>query len=219
MYSGASSLHFFVASIVLGTSRVVLFVILALIQRSKERRRCFLPAGTPPLVSVVIAAYNEEKVIVRTVQALLASDYPDLEVIVVDDGSRDATSEAVRAEFGDNPRVRSFRQPNGGKASALNRGIREARGEILVSLDADTLFAADTVSKLARHFTNPDVGAVSGNVRVGNAHNIWTRWQSLEYITSQNFDRRGYDLLNCITVVPGAVGALRRKAVMQVGGY
>ena len=115
--------------------------------------------------------------------------------------------------------MRLFRKENGGKASALNRGIAEATGEILVSLDADTLFAPDTVDQLVRHFADPKVGAVSGNVRVGNTHNIWTRWQSLEYITSQNFDRRGYDLLNCITVVPGAVGALRREAVRQVGGY
>ena len=208
----------FTASIILGVSRVVFFVILALIQRARERRRVF-PAAADLSVSVIIAAYNEEKVISRTVGALLESDYADLEVIVVDDGSRDGTSEIVRERFADNPKVRLFRQPNGGKASALNRGIQAARGEILVSLDADTLFARDTVSKLVRHFTDPKVGAVSGNVRVGNAHNIWTRWQSLEYITSQNFDRRGYDLLNCITVVPGAVGALRRSAVLEVGGY
>ena len=208
----------FTASIVLGTSRVVLFVVLALIQRSRERHRVF-PVGNFPSVSVIIAAYNEEKVINRTVEALLNSDYPNLEVIVVDDGSKDATSDVVLAAYGNHPKVRVLRKPNGGKASALNRGLQAARGEIFVSLDADTLFARDTVSRLARHFGDPKVGAVSGNVRVGNAHNIWTRWQSLEYTTSQNFDRRGYDLLNCITVVPGAVGALRRDAVLAVGGY
>ena len=208
----------FTASIVLGTSRVVLFVVLALIQRSRERHRVF-PVGNFPSVSVIIAAYNEEKVINRTVEALLDSDYPNLEVIVVDDGSQDATADVVLAAYGEHPKVRVLRKPNGGKASALNRGLQAARGEIFVSLDADTLFARDTVSRLARHFGDPKVAAVSGNVRVGNAHNIWTRWQSLEYTTSQNFDRRGYDLLNCITVVPGAVGALRRDAVLAVGGY
>jgi poly-beta-1,6 N-acetyl-D-glucosamine synthase len=208
----------FTASIILGTSRVVLFVILALIQHSRERKRLF-PVGFTPTVSVIIAAYNEEKVINRTVAALLESNYPDLEVIVVDDGSHDATAEVVLEAYGAHPRVRLLRKPNGGKASALNRGIQAARGEIIVSLDADTLFTRDTVSRLVRHFSDPKVGAVSGNVRVGNAHNIWTRWQTLEYVTSQNFDRRGYDLLNCITVVPGAVGALRRDAVLAVGGY
>ncbi|HLK57844.1 MAG TPA: glycosyltransferase, partial [Chthonomonadaceae bacterium] len=208
----------FTLSILLGVSRVAIFVVLALIQRFRERKRVF-PVGYTPSVSVIIAAYNEEKVIERTVQALLSSDYPNLEVLVVDDGSRDRTSEVVAEKFGSEPRVRAFRKENGGKATALNRGIVAARGDIIISLDADTLFEPTTISRLVRHFADPKVGAVSGNVRVGNTRNIWTRWQSLEYITSQNFDRRGYDLLNCITVVPGAVGALRREAVLAVGGY
>lgn len=208
----------FAASIVLGVSRVLMFIGLALVQRFREQRRVF-PPGAFPSVSVVIAAYNEEKVIARTIGSLLESGYPNLEIIVVDDGSKDGTSEAVTAAFGDHAGVRLIRKPNGGKASALNRGLLEARGDIVVSLDADTLFAKETIARLVRHFHDPRVGAVSGNVRVGNAFNIWTRWQSLEYITSQNFDRRGYDLLNCITVVPGAVGALRRSAIAQVGGY
>ena len=234
----------FTLSIILGMSRVALFVGLALVQRVREKRRVFPPDFTPS-VSVIIAAYNEEKVIVRTVQALLAGDYPNLQILVVDDGSKDQTSEVVTDAFAGNPRVQLIRKANGGKSSALNRGLLDATGEIVVSLDADTLFAPDTVRKLARHFSDARVGAVSGNVRVGNVSDfgawfrsfggqglpipkrLWraaqgfllTRWQSLEYITSQNFDRRGYDLMNCITVVPGAVGALRRQSVIDVGGY
>ena len=208
----------FTLSIVLGVSRVVIFVILALFQRAREQRRVF-PTDFTPSVSVVIAAYNEEKVITQTVHSLLACGYPRLQVIVVDDGSKDATFAVASDTFLDDPRVLVIHKENGGKATALNRGLEDATGDILISLDADTLFAPDTVAKLVRHFADPKVGAVSGNVRVGNTHNIWTRWQALEYITSQNFDRRGYDLLNCITVVPGAVGALRREAVRQVGGY
>lgn len=208
----------FLLSIYLGVSRVLLFLVLALIQRHREKQRVF-PGGYTPSVSVVIAAYNEEKVIAQTVTALLRSGYPHLEVIVVDDGSKDRTADVVREQFSTEPRVQVIRKPNGGKASALNRGISVATGEIVVSLDADTLFAQDTIERLARHFQDPNVGAVSGNVRVGNIRNIFTRWQALEYVTSQNFDRRGYDLLNCITVVPGAVGAMRRDAVLAVGGY
>lgn len=208
----------FTLSIVLGISRVVIFVLLALVQRQREKRRVF-PTGFTPSVSVVIAAYNEEKVIAKTVQSLLSCGYPHLQIIVVDDGSKDATFAVASAAFQGDPRVKIVHKENGGKATALNRGIEEATGEILISLDADTLFAPDTIALLVRHFADPKVGAVSGNVRVGNTHNIWTRWQALEYITSQNFDRRGYDLLNCITVVPGAVGALRRAAVQEVGGY
>ena len=208
----------FVLSLVLGFSRVGIFVLLALIQKTKERYRVF-PVGFTPSVSVVIAAYNEEKVIAKTIFSLLESDYPNLQIIVVDDGSKDNTAKVVRETFSQNANVTLISKPNGGKASALNRGITAATGDIMVSLDADTLFAKETIWRLVRHFGDANVGAVSGNVRVGNTHNIWTRWQALEYITSQNFDRRGYDLLNCITVVPGAVGALRRDAVVAVGGY
>jgi cellulose synthase/poly-beta-1,6-N-acetylglucosamine synthase-like glycosyltransferase/peptidoglycan/xylan/chitin deacetylase (PgdA/CDA1 family)/spore germination protein YaaH len=208
----------FVLSLILGVSRVAIFVILAIVQKYREARRV-LPIGYAPFISVVIAAFNEELVINRTIQTILSCDYQNLEVVVVDDGSKDRTYEVVKEEFGNDPRVTALRKVNGGKASALNFGLAIARGEIFVSLDADTLFASDTINKLVRHFKNTEVGAVSGNVRVGNVRNLWTRWQALEYITSQNFDRRAYDLLNCITVVPGAVGALRRDAVMSVGGY
>lgn len=216
----------FTLSVVLGVSRQLLMTILALIRRRGERRA--LPVSPEPVVdgllaapsvSVVIAAYNEERVIARTVRTVLESDYPELEVIVVDDGSKDDTARVASEEFRDEPRVVVLRKENGGKASALNFGLRQARGEVIVALDADTLFAPDTISRLARHFADPEVGAVSGNVRVGNANNILTKWQALEYITSQNFDRRAYDLLNCITVVPGAVGAWRRQAMRDVGGY
>lgn len=208
----------FVLSLILGVSRVLLYVALALIQKYREARRIY-PTAFTPFVSVIIAAYNEEKVVNRTIQAILDGEYHNLEVIVVDDGSKDGTFDAVMERYGDDARVTAMRKVNGGKASALNMGLSFAQGEIFVSLDADTLFGKDTISKLVRHFADPRVGAVSGNVRVGNVRNLWTRWQALEYITSQNFDRRSYDLLNCITVVPGAVGALRRNAVMSVGGY
>ena len=208
----------FILSLVLGVSRVVIFVVLALIQKAREGHRVY-PTGFAPFVSVVIAAYNEEKVVNRTIAAILEGEYKNLEIVVIDDGSKDNTYGVVRDKYGDDPRVTILKKPNGGKASALNLGISKAKGEIFISLDADTLFAPDTISRLVRHFASPTVGAVSGNVRVGNIRNIWTRWQALEYTTSQNFDRRAYDLLNCITVVPGAVGALRRDAVIAVGGY
>src|SRR5690606_31583705 len=131
----------------------------------------------------------------------------------------DRTAEVVRTTFAGDSRVTCLQKANGGKASALNRGIAAATGSIIIGLDADTQFARDAISRLVRHFSDPRVGAVAGNVRVGNAFNILTRWQSLEYITSQNFDRRAYALLNCITVVPGAIGAWRREAIQTAGGY
>lgn len=208
----------FLAAIVLGIGRIVMMGALAWRQSGRERRRTFGPAYAPP-VSVVIAAFNEAKVINKTVGTLLASDYPDLDVVVVDDGSQDDTVRVVRETYGQDPRVTILTKPNGGKASALNLGIKDCRGEIIVALDADTVFAPDTVSKLVRHFADPEIGAVSGNVKVGNRNNPLTIWQAVEYVTSQNFDRRAFDLLNCITVVPGAVGAWRRDAVVLAGLY
>lgn len=213
----------FLIGIVLGLARLVFIGALAQAQWHRSRRRAKLrPAEDTegsPFVSILIAAYNEEKVIAQTIRSLLASDYPRFEIIVVDDGSPDGTSEVVRRQFGAEPRVRLFTKANGGKAEALNFGLRYAEGEVVVALDADTLFAPGTITALARRFQDPRVGAIAGNAKVGNRINLITRWQALEYITAQNLDRRAFASLNCITVVPGAVGAWRRALLEQIGGF
>lgn len=208
----------FITAIILGAARVAFVTILAIVAKVRERRRTF-DMSFGPRVSVVIAAYNEEKVIERTIRAVLANHYEPLDVIVIDDGSKDDTSGVVRRAFAGHPQVRLITQENGGKASALNHGIADATGEIIIALDADTIFARDTIANLVRHFRNPMVGAVAGNVKVGNRINPLTYWQSIEYVTSQNLDRRAYGVINSVTVVPGAVGAWRREAILQAGGY
>src|SRR5204862_4968250 len=125
----------------------------------------------------------------------------------------------VMRHFGDHSSIRVLRQENGGKSAALNRGMAEATGEIIIALDADTVFAKDTIERLVRHFAEARVGAVAGNVKVGNRINPLTYWQSIEYVTSQNLDRRAYAAINSVSVVPGAVGAWRREAILQAGGY
>jgi cellulose synthase/poly-beta-1,6-N-acetylglucosamine synthase-like glycosyltransferase len=170
-------------------------------------------------VSVLIPCFNEEKVIVASAARILHSNWKKLEVLVLDDGSKDATAARVREAFGDEPRVRLMSFENGGKAKALNRGLAEASGEIIVALDADTLFPADTIGQLVRWFADPRVGAVAGNAVVGNRLNLVTRWQALEYVTAQNLERRALAALGAVTVVPGAVGAWRRAALEQLGGY
>src|SRR5208337_1778764 len=176
-----------------------------------------------PKVAVLIPAYNEEKVIVRTVRAVLNSDYPNLRVIVIDDGSRDSTLEIARAAFAREEaagKVLVLTKPNAGKAEALNYGIEHIQdAELFVGIDADTIIASDAISRLVPHFINPKVGAIAGNAKVGNRVNLWTRWQALEYITSQNFERRALDVLGAVSVVPGAIGAWRVSAVREAGGY
>jgi peptidoglycan-N-acetylglucosamine deacetylase len=211
----------FLIGIILGISRVLFIGALAFAQWRRARRRETAQASesSKPFVSIIVPAYNEELVIAKTIDSLLASNYPCFEIIVVDDGSLDRTSQVVRERFSGHSRVRLFTEKNGGKAEALNFGLSYARGEIIVALDADTIFERETIGALAHRFQDPSVGAVAGNAKVGNRINVITRLQALEYITSQNMDRRAFASLNCITVVPGAVGAWRRELVERAGGF
>ena len=209
---------FFVA-IALGIGRAVLMAGLAL--RAHFDRDAPQPPPIDPtrFVSVLIPAFNEERVIVDSVRRVLASEAVELEVIVIDDGSKDATSALVAHEYGADPRVRLLTLINGGKARALNRGMALAKGDVIIALDADTRFQPSTVARLARWFADPHIGAVAGNAKVGNRFNLVTRWQSVEYVTAQNLERRALTQFDAITVVPGAVGAWRRRALDDVGGY
>lgn len=210
----------FFAAIWLGVLRLVFLCGAALVNRYAEARRLPPPLpADPPLQTVLIPAHNEAKVIAQTVRHVLASDYPNLEVIVIDDGSKDDTAHVVRTAFTGDGRVRLITMTNGGKAAALNRGLAEAKGTVVVALDADTYFPRDSIGKLVRWFDDPDVGAVAGNAKVGNRINVITRWQALEYITSQSLERRALATLGCITVVPGAIGAWRREALERLGGF
>ncbi|HUB29025.1 MAG TPA: glycosyltransferase [Terracidiphilus sp.] len=206
---------------VLMSARLVLVGIFAVIDRLRRPHRQASPEFNPR-IAVLIPAYNEEKVIVRTVRSVLHSDYENLHVIVIDDGSTDNTFEVVRAAYTREiaaGRVQVLTKPNGGKAAALNYGLDDLEEEFYVGIDADTVIAADAITKLLPHFEDPAVGAVAGNAKVGNRVNLWTRWQALEYITSQNFERRALDLFNVVTVVPGAIGAWRTAPVKKGGCY
>jgi len=209
----------FAAAITLGILRAVALSGLALVGARREARTIYPPIDPTRFVSVLIPAYNEETVIERSVRQVLASEQVAIEVIVIDDGSSDATSAVVRQHFAGDERVRLLTIPNGGKATALNRGLELASGEIVVALDADTQFEPRTIARLARWFVDPELGAVAGNAKVGNRINLVTKWQALEYVTAQNLERRALAQLGAMTVVPGAVGAWRKAAIAAVGGY
>ncbi|HXR36185.1 MAG TPA: glycosyltransferase, partial [Candidatus Binataceae bacterium] len=160
----------FVIGIVLVSGRALVVGLLALIE--KLRPAPPEQPGYQPAVSVLVPAYNEEDVIVRTVRSALAGDYRNIEVVVVNDGSSDRTGELLAAHFGDDPRVRILHQSNCGKSIALTRALREAHNEIVITIDADTSIDPKAIGKLVRHFADPRIGAVAGNVKVGNR----TRW-------------------------------------------
>jgi cellulose synthase/poly-beta-1,6-N-acetylglucosamine synthase-like glycosyltransferase/peptidoglycan/xylan/chitin deacetylase (PgdA/CDA1 family)/spore germination protein YaaH len=214
---------FFVVAILLIISRLLLIGFLAIIQHIKEKKELAKQMANQltfsPKVSIIVPAYNEEVNAIRTVEYLLKSNYPDIEIIFVDDGSLDLTYSIIKSKFETNPKVKVLTKPNGGKAAALNFGIEHSSGEILVCIDADTILPVNAVSKMIPYFADSKVGAVAGNVRVGNTLNMLTNWQSIEYTTSQNFDRRAYDAANAILVVPGAIGAFRKTAMTAIDGF
>lgn len=212
---GHALIWIFGGAIVIGVGRTLLVLGLALL-----RRRHSVPTGAAHVrVAIVIPAYNEELVIADAINAALASNYPDISVIVVDDGSTDDTAAIVRHDFADDPRVHLIQQANGGKWSALNAAYAALQAEVVVAVDADAVLDAEAVRLLAGHFKDPRVGAVAGTVKVGNRHGLLQRLQALEYVTAQSIDRRAAERLNAMLVVPGAIGAWRAEAVRKVGLY
>jgi cellulose synthase/poly-beta-1,6-N-acetylglucosamine synthase-like glycosyltransferase len=188
---------------------------LAIYQKRQEIKQFNAP-GYFPSLSVLIPAYNEEKVLARTIESILEASYPDKEIIVIDDGSKDQT---YRIAMGySNRGVKVIQRPNGGKATALNHGLLFARGEIITVVDADSQISKNTLIEIVKPFRNPDVAAVAGNIKVLNRRNILTKCQALEYIASINLYRRALDVFGSVTVVPGALGAYRRE-VMEGGGF
>ncbi|MEZ2337454.1 glycosyltransferase [Mucilaginibacter sp. RCC_168] len=214
-------IYIFLSAIFLAIGRIVLIGVLAVRQHGENKKMIKARGDNFPLppVSIIVPAYNEEVNAVATIQSLLKTEYPSFEIIFVDDGSKDKTFEVVNSAYAGNPLVKILTKPNGGKASALNYGITHAQSDYVVCIDADTQLKTDAIYHLMTYFTDEEIGAVAGTVKVGNETNIITRWQSIEYITAQNMDRRAFDLINSITVVPGAIGAFRKSAIFKAGGF
>lgn len=202
---------------VLVFTRFGIMLVLSAAHARRVRRDGFRwgPVPVTEPVSVLVPAYNEAKCIENTVRSLMASEHP-VEVVVVDDGSSDGTARIV--EELRLPNVRVVRQLNAGKPAALNRGVANARHDIVVMMDGDTVFEPATVGELVQPFADPSVGAVAGNAKVGNRDSLIGAWQHIEYVMGFNLDRRMYDILRCMPTIPGAVGAFRRSALDRVGG-
>ncbi len=216
--SSSALFYFFVLFSVLIFLSEIPYVILSLLHHSATSRREFSRlVPYEPLVSIIIPAHNEEKVIATALDSLLETDYKDKEIIVVDDGSTDHTADIVSGYLRKN--LVLLRRPRGGKASALNYGLAYANGEIIVMVDSDSAIRIDSIRKLVRNFENNNVVAVAGNVKVGNRGRVFSALQSLEYIREINLRRSAFDLLNTIYVVPGAIGAFRTDVLRATGAY
>lgn len=211
--------YLFFVGVILGLIRFVFVALLAVLDKWKDITKTKKTDGFDGLVSVIIPAYNEAVVVEKTIKSVLAGDYQKIEIIAVNDGSTDNTLLVLQKCRAEDKRVLVVNKENSGKADSINVGIRESHGQVLVVIDADTVFDKKTIKKLVRHFLNPEIGAVAGNVKVGNKVNWLTKIQGIEYTTSQNLDRRAFDLINGITVVPGAIGAWRKSLVEKLGGF
>jgi cellulose synthase/poly-beta-1,6-N-acetylglucosamine synthase-like glycosyltransferase/peptidoglycan/xylan/chitin deacetylase (PgdA/CDA1 family) len=218
-YLGKTFNALFILFLTLGSIRLIIVLISSLLARRKEKSKNLQPLNNYPLVSIIVPAYNEEVNAVSSLNNLLRCDYPAFNIIFINDGSSDNTLEVVKNAFENNSQVTIIDKINGGKASALNYGIAATNANYVVCIDADTKLKTDAVSKLMMHFNDASVGAVAGNVKVGNEVNILTRWQSIEYTTSQNIDRKAFGYFNAITVVPGAIGAFNKLAIEEAGGF
>ena len=179
------------------------------------------PPESFPFVSIIVPAFNEVEVITASLSSLLELRYPYYEIIAVDDGSSDGTHEKMK-EFEGNHygvRVSVFRKENSGKADTLNYGIRRSKAPIVVCMDSDSRLTPEALRYAVKHFADPNVGAVAGNVKVINRHNIWTKLQALEYIEGLNIVRNAQAFFRTVNVIPGPIGIFRRSAVEGTGGY
>jgi peptidoglycan-N-acetylglucosamine deacetylase len=208
-----------ILGIILALARTLFILTFSILQRRRELKSGIKLPFEKNKVAIIVPAYNEEKVICRTIDSILNSTYPNFEIIVVNDGSTDRTLDVLKRSFDTNPLIKIIHQKNSGKAAALNTGILNTDASFLVCVDADTILDSQAIGQLMGGFVDPKIGAIAGNVKVGNAQNLLTKLQRLEYFTGQNFDRRAFDYLNAITVIPGAIGAFRRSVMIEAGGF
>ena len=225
-YSGIGSVKravevFALWYMILAVLRQIGLFIGTLIYRAKVKVYDWKARGFEPKVTVLVPAYNEASVIQPALESLFKIDYPNIEFLVVDDGSTDNTSAIVFDTIQMNPNVdcKLVVKNNGGKSSALNRGISEASGELILCVDADSRIASDSVRKGVRHFTDQRVGAVSGFVRVASLRNLLLKFQDLEYAITLNFARPALALSGAVTIVPGPAGMFRKDVLNELAGY
>ncbi len=192
-----------------------------MVRRRVAPRLSYREETALPMVSLVVPAFNEGLVIQAAIRSLFELDYPNYEIIVVDDGSTDDTYEKAMeiARESEEVPVRVITKRNGGKAEALNTGMSVARGEYVLNMDGDTKLSRNTLRACIHHFDNPRVGAVAGNVKVINRENVWTNIQALEYVEGLAMARKAQSFMRVVNIIPGPLGMFRKSVLQQVGGY
>jgi poly-beta-1,6 N-acetyl-D-glucosamine synthase len=208
-------LYFFIAILIIANTKLFAQLTLSITYNLRRKRQY---NSVTPKISIIVPAYNEEKTITSTIQSLQKLDYPNYEIIVVDDGSTDQTyQKAIQTQ---NSQTKIIHQQNKGKPNALNTGITQSSGDIILTVDADTTLHKDALTKIANHFTsNPKIGAIAGNVKIKREHSIINTLQSAEYATGINLVRKAQSVLGCVLVVPGPIAAIKKEAIQKTGGF
>jgi poly-beta-1,6 N-acetyl-D-glucosamine synthase len=210
-------IHILLVSLIFTMMINFLTVPLAIFHKLREKKQVSTSSDFKPRVSIIVPAYNEEKVVARTIETLLEADYPNKEIIVVDDGSKDNTY-AIASKY-INKGVKVVHRPNGGKFAALNTGIAMSSGEIIVTVDADSLIARAAIAEIVKGFEDPEVAGVAGNLKVFNTDKLIGKIQALEYIVQIQVVRRAFENFGSLTVASGAFSAFRKKALEEIGWY
>lgn len=210
-------IHILLVSLIFTMMINFLTVPLAIFHKLREKDTPSVISTYKPRVSIIVPAYNEEKVIVRTIETLLEADYPNKEIIVVDDGSQDNTYAIASKYIGKGVKV--IHRPNGGKFAALNTGIAVSMGEVIITVDADSLIARASIAEIVKGFEDPEVAGVAGNLKVFNTNKLITKLQALEYIVQIQIVRRAFENFGSLTVASGAFSAFRKKAIEEIGWY
>lgn len=218
-------LLFFLALLVLRYAMLILYSFMEHLENMMKRRQepesNFHDDASLPMITLVVPAYNEGPVIQQALRSLLLLDYPNYEILVIDDGSSDDTYEKALAVAREDHQVtvRVITKKNGGKADALNTGMSAARGEFILNMDGDTKLSRNTLRACIRHFDDPRVGAVAGNVKVLNRENLLTRVQALEYVEGLAMARKAQSFMRAVNIIPGPLGMFRKSVLQQAGGY
>ena len=218
--TGVIIILFFTALVILRYMLLLFFSILKTLQNSADEEDT-IKNKKYKKVTIIVPAYNEEVVIKKSLLSLLEQTYPNLEIVVVDDGSKDRTyTIAKQLEFQrGNRSLKVYRKKNGGKANAINFGIEHAEGELIMVVDADSKLDKNAVLLMARYFDNEDIAAIAGSVYVSNQTNLLTKLQALEYIEGLNMVRNGQAFLKLVNIIPGPIGMFRKSALIEVGLY
>jgi len=195
----------------------------------EKRRLAKSSLSRTPRVSVLVPAWNEEVGILKTMQSVLDTGYTNLELVVINDGSTDQTHELItqfieqyslhNTSQQNDVDIKYLNLSNGGKANALNRGLKEVTGEFVVTVDADSVMDPNAIVNLLHHFEeDAKVGAVAGNVIVGNRKKTIALLQQLEYLYGFFFKRADYSF-NAVYIIGGAAAAYRKSTLDAAGGF